>query len=377
MRPGKILMVYIEPTPYIVNFVKELSARWPGSIDVLFATENLSQNWDIQLNGFSFEVLSPGNKAIAIKLWKVLRHGDYQVVHLAGWGHTLFFAAMVLARFKNTPIVMETDTPLPYVLAKWKKIVKKLIYPMMFRFPKKFLPGGKRQATYLRHYGVPDEHITIAQMTVDVRSITKYVSAISEKRQVFLREKLGIPSTATVFLYVGRMEPHKGLRVLIDAFTSLCKRRHVAYLLLVGDGTMREDVNRAVKNNAEIRYQGRLSGNELLDAYAVADVFVLPSLFEPWGLVVNEAMAAGLPVIVSDRVGCVDDLVISGETGLVIPAESELALTEAMQMLLDNKAARREMAVSARRHIKPWTPTNKASIVMRCWTEVAACSYVS
>ncbi len=104
---------------------------------------------------------------------------------------------------------------------------------------------------------------------------------------------------------------------------------------------------------------GRLEGDALLNAYAAADVFVLPSTFEPWGLVVNEAMAAGLPVIASAAVGCADDLIVDGETGVLIEAGSSSELATSMARLADDIGLRRAMSRAARRRIAPWTLERK------------------
>jgi glycosyltransferase involved in cell wall biosynthesis len=294
-----------------------------------------------------------------------------ELVHLAGWGHPLLLAARVAAWLRRIPVTMESDTPLPVGLPFWKRAVKRLLYPMLFKLPSRFLPGGSRQAAYLRHYGVAGEKISIAQMTVDVAVIMRHIDGIDRAQRAKIRRDLGLPDDATVFLYVGRMEPHKGLQELIEAFGTLPQDvRSPAVLLLVGDGAMNEMLSRAVKANPRIRWSGRLSGLALLDAYAVADVFVLASRFEPWGLVVNEAMAAGLPVIATDRVGCVDDLALQSETGLVVPAESPDALADAMKSLLLDRPLREKMARNARSVIAGWTLENEAEIIVNTWKKL-------
>ncbi|MBI3240881.1 MAG: glycosyltransferase family 4 protein, partial [Chloroflexi bacterium] len=132
----------------------------------------------------------------------------------------------------------------------------------------------------------------------------------------------------TVFLYVGRLEPHKGIQDLLDAFVDLPKESRKSHLIIVGDGSMRRLIESAARTHPAVEYLGRLSGNALIHAYSRADVFVLPSRVEPWGLVINEAMAASLAVIATDRVGCVDDLVREGENGRVLkPGELIIPLS--------------------------------------------------
>jgi glycosyltransferase involved in cell wall biosynthesis len=136
---------------------------------------------------------------------------------------------------------------------------------------------------------------------------------------------------------------------------------------MVGDGSMRADLAKMALADHRICCTGRLSGTALLDVYAAADVFVLPSRFEPWGLVINEAMACGLPVIATDRVGCVDDLVIDGETGYVVSSESMDALTSVMTKLCQDQILREKMAYNSRSLIAGWTIQKEAEIIVNTW----------
>jgi glycosyltransferase involved in cell wall biosynthesis len=131
----------------------------------------------------------------------------------------------------------------------------------------------------------------------------------------------------TRFVFVGRLIESKGIGVLLEAFRSL----DAGELRIAGDGPLRGMVEKAAARDPRIRVFGHLSGDALADAYAQADVLVLPSLYEPWGLVVHEALAYGLPVIVTDQVGAGDDLVDSGVNGYVVSAGSPYALIEAMR----------------------------------------------
>jgi glycosyltransferase involved in cell wall biosynthesis len=134
---------------------------------------------------------------------------------------------------------------------------------------------------------------------------------------------------STRFLFVGRFIERKGLDVLLDAFG----RVGGGELWLVGDGPQREIVEAAAARDPRIRALGHLQGDPLEDAYQQADVLVVPSLYEPWGLVVHEGLAHGLPVIVTDQVGAGDDLVDHGTNGFVVSTGSAEELTGAMRAI--------------------------------------------
>jgi len=362
------LLIYIEPTSYLMPLWREIKARTHGASHIVFLEQDLSQDWSIDpQNDPDTEVLRGGRYSKLRRLLQLIGRRDLELVHLAGWGHPLLLASLVVAWLRRIPVTMETDTPLPVGLPLWKRAVKRLLYPLLFSLPHVFLPGGKRQAAYLRRYGVADTRIVPANMTVDVAAISRHADGIDEVRRAKIRQDLGLPAEATVFLYVGRMEPHKGLQELLGAFARLPADGVPAALLLVGDGSMRDMLGRAVAADPRIRWPGRLTGTALLDAYVAADMFVLASRFEPWGLVVNEAMAAGLPVIATERVGCVDDLVLEGETGLMVPAESPAELAAAMEALLIDQTVRGNMARNARNLIADWTLENEAEIMIDSW----------
>jgi glycosyltransferase involved in cell wall biosynthesis len=250
-------------------------------------------------------------------------------------------------------VFVESDTPLPAHSPLWKRFLKRAFYPLMFRIPRRLLPGGSLQRDYLKHYGVPDDRISIAQMTVDVAGILKRCAELSiVGSRIRYRSRFGMVDGNTVFM---------------ASFAQLSASRADVNLLIAGDGSMRPVVEAAAASNPALNYLGRLEGQEVIEAMDSADVAVLPSTFEPWGLVVNEAMAAGLTVIASDRVGCRIDLVRHNQTGVVVPAGSVTALHDAMAQLAANPGERKRMAGEARATISTWTLENWARNITHAW----------
>lgn len=367
LSAARALLIYLEPTDYVLGLIARLRAAWPGPIEVWFVGRDLSQAWNLSLDDPDMTLLPQSYRSAVRYLLRELRAGRFSLVHLAGWGHSVLLTAMLLAWLRGIPVAVESDTHLTPTALTWQRRAKRLLHPMLFRLPAVFLPGGQRQAVYLRHYGVEASRIRIAQMTVDVTAIRRHRAGIRVAERLRLRERFGLSKRAVVFLYVGRLEPCKGVTDLLDAFGELCIQPRDATLLMVGDGSLRELVAMAARSQPGIRAVGRLQGLDLLDAYAVADVLVLPSHFEPWGLVVNEAMAAGLPVIITDRVGCGDDLVAPGKNGLVVKAEDPQALSAAMERLAEDADLRWRMGQEAWDMIAGWTLENEAGRVVEAW----------
>lgn len=365
---GTVLMLMIEPTPYILGFVREMKSHWAGKVDVAFVGRNLSQPWGECI--IEEKVLPVGFFRAALELWACLKRKHYSLVHLAGWSHPLVFAALLICAVRGIPTTVESDTPHRTESGGWRPLVKRILYPWLFRMPRLYLPGGSRQAAYFRKYGVPEERIRIAHMTVDIETMGNYRASVTPERRSHIRERLFLKDNQVVFLFVGRLESYKGIRELIDAYSALRERiGAVCALVIVGNGACRLEIDEAAKKIPSVVVVGRLTGSDLLDVYAAADVFVLPSLIEPWGLVVNESMAFGLPVIATDAVGCVDDLVKPGITGLIVPAGNSAALAGAMQRLASDSELRRAFGAAACEHIKPWTLKYEAECVSRAWRE--------
>jgi glycosyltransferase involved in cell wall biosynthesis len=329
--------------------------------------ENHTQAWNAPLDHHTLKWPRSTWKKMAL-IWRLFFKKRYQMVQLAGWGMPICVFFIMLAKIMRMPIVIETDTPLPYRIAFYKKLIKRIIYPRLFRAVNLFLTGGSRQIKYLQYYNVPDHRIRSVQMTVDVASIRKQIRSFTAEDKQVIRDRHQIAKDSVIFLFVGRLETIKGLAELLDIFKQY--QHNTMTLLVVGDGSMRPDVMQAAQESANIIYMGRLEHQALLLTYYVADVLVLPSHTEPWGLVVNEAMAVGMPVIVSDRVGCIDDLVIHQQTGLIYPSGNREALQSAIETVAASPSMRSAMRHHALERIDPWTLENEAIKTCQAWQQL-------
>jgi glycosyltransferase involved in cell wall biosynthesis len=369
-QANRVLLVYIEPAPYIVDFIRHLRARWKPEIETLFVSPALSQPWD-HGETHAGDAFLPQTKWAAIKtLRRKLASKDFALVHLAGWGHPILLATLAMAKYYGVPATVESDTPPPAARGGWKALVKRLLYPPLFRLPAYFLPGGSRQRDYLRQYGVPETRLRIARMTVDVVRIKRFLAGFGDEERVSSSRRFGLPESGTRFLYLGRLEPHKGIDDLLAAFRLMRADRGDVFLIIAGSGSLAEKIVEAATKESSIFYLGRLSDNEVWEAYALADIVVLPSHFEPWGLVVNEALAAGRPVIVTDRAGCVPDLVAGKETGLIVPAGAPMSLSHAMKTLAADPTRRVALGRNAERLMDDWTLDGEAATTCSVWSAV-------
>ena len=375
MKPMRMVMIYVEPTPYIIALIDTLRRVWGGSIEVYYITTDLSQPWELRLeSGMGMPGCCPGDFLPQMQaLWlELTRDRKHTILHLAGWGHSVLLGALLMARSLGIPVAVESDTAEgrsdPFLAALGEKVVLSAPIPVAEPFSSGRYPTGPLSGAFRREAGAYDGRANDGRRLRHPSLLRKGPGGCAIRRA----RALGMSADERIVLYIGRLEVYKGLQELLSAFARAMDGESDLRLAIAGDGSLRPRIE-AIAANADchITYLGRLSGDDVLRAYLAADLLVLPSLFEPWGLVVNEAMACGLPVIVSDRVGCADDLVRHGQTGLVVSAGREIALTDALQQLVRDAPARSRMRHAAESLISNWTLGNEAQNVVCAWREIA------
>jgi glycosyltransferase involved in cell wall biosynthesis len=208
----------------------------------------------------------------------------------------------------------------------------------------------------LRNYGVPEEIIFTAPNAVDTQFFSRHAEVIRMDAARH-RETLHLP--ARFFLYAGRLVPEKGGFDLLRAYGALGPEvRKDVGLVFVGDGPARSALLQlaAASNQGVVRFASFAQREQLAAYYALADVFVFPTHTDPWGLVVNEAMACGLPVISSSAAGCVADLVESGWNGCIFSAGDVGQLACALDDLARDAELRSLMGRRSRERIEQYSP---------------------
>jgi glycosyltransferase involved in cell wall biosynthesis len=213
------------------------------------------------------------------------------------------------------------------------------------------LPVGSANARWYRQYGVPQNRLVTCPHFVDNTYFGERADALRPRRGE-IRSRWAIPEQAFCFLFAGKLQPKKRPLDLLEALRLLVAEPQAptVHLLLVGTGPLEEACRAmATQHSLPVSFAGFLNQSEMPSAYVAADTLVLPSDHgETWGLVVNEAMACGLPAIVSDLVGCAEDLVQDGRTGMVTPVGDARALAAALGRMAADPAAAGRMGTTAR-----------------------------
>ena len=366
--PGtRSLLLQLEPTPYILPRALYVYEDLELHTDLIWTFVNSSQDWGKDAEIGDLPVLLDQRVStvrrlgrVAKLMWNILR-GRYTVAHLAGWGHWVIRLAILCCKLRGVPFSVESDTQLNSDLTNWREWLKRRIYPVMLSWPALVIPGGTRQAKLFRYYGVKEEKIKVSHMTTDIRRL----SETKTRSRAEFRGEIGLGADDVVVLYVGRLESYKGVAVLLDGFEKALKKDPSLLLAVVGDGTMMGELLAFRDRLAEgrVRVAGRQSIAKVVEWMRSSDLLVLPSLREQWGMVVNEAMSCGLPVIVSDACGCVDDLVKHDRTGRIFRSGDSVALAREIIMLSTNRSKRLQLGTEAQQFVEPWVIERQAETI--------------
>ena len=362
----RVLVILVEPAPYVLRLSRELQ-KAPFQVDIVFLERSVSQPWSVDISGAE-HVLDGGRLKRIGALFRLISKNRPAVVHVAGWGRIEILFAIVISRLFRARVVAISDT---WIIRR--RFIFSLLRKLVFRTVDVFCAAGSPQKRFLLQAGVPEFRVHAVGMSVDVRRMQATFASHGAALRDGFRTRYEIARSATVYLFVGRLVKDKGVDLLLRAFADLSSAEP-AVLVLVGDGAERKRLAMLSSTVRRVIFCGRLSGRDLLGAYAAADVFVLPSLYEPWGLVVNEAMAAGLPVISSDSVGSVSDLVIEGTTGIIFRSGDENSLLSAMQRMAADKTLRRNFGCSAQLHIAAWSIERQAERIVAAWEHARSLS---
>ncbi len=299
------------------------------------------------------------------KMANALREADPAVAMIPGWATPASLVALEWCLRNQRPaVVMSESNAFDVKRYALRELIKRIVVSLFSAG----LTGGQLQREYLITLGLPRHRVFTGYDVVDNDYFARSATEVrSQKEEV--RKKYGLPEK--YFLASARFLPKKNLRGLIEGFAFYRSLAGPNYwkLVLLGDGPLRPELvtlRHKLELTNDILLPGFIQHRQLPAYYALADGFVHASTTEQWGLVVNEAMATGLPVIVSNRCGCVPDLVVEGKNGFTFDTASVKALGKLM-VDMSRLPERRleEMRGESRRIVSGFTPTHFATGAQR------------
>ena len=269
-------------------------------------------------------------------IWKEIKKGKYDAVILQAWTDLTWYLAFWACLKFRTPVLFMTDTNLwKPTQVKWKEKVKKILLgKILFKSATGFLAAGKANQQLYKHYGVPQEKIVTMPFVWGYEHFLSEAEKLKSKREN-IRALLDIKKDDFVLLYVGRLSEEKNISDLLDSYDIIdCKNKR---LFIVGDGPLYSQLLSHIKekNIKGVNITGFRSFEKTSEFYVAADVLVLPSRHEQWAKVVAEAMCFGLPIIASDKVGNVLDLIRDGYNGFIFPAGNIEKLSESIKKIIN------------------------------------------
>jgi len=363
VAPIRVAAVFPEPTPYRAPLLDRVAALEDVHLTVIYAAQTVARRtWRVEprhravfLRGVGLPgagrilhhdyPLTPGVVAALSSAWP-------DVVVVSGWSTFAAQAALAWCRARHVPYVLVVESHDEGPRAGWRRAVKGSVVPRIVRGASGALVTGTLARRSMVARGAAPEHVRVFANTIDVEGFGARVEGLGLQRPV-LRQRLGAGPDDVVVLSVARLAPEKGLDLLVHAVAEAGDPRLL--LVVAGEGPERE----RLRDLADVRgvrlvLAGDLEWERIVDAYAAADVFALLSAREPWAVVVNEAAACGLPLVLSDRVGAAHDLLRDGENGFLVVAGDVDAASAALRRLAADEELRRAQGARSRELARDW-----------------------
>lgn len=350
-----------EPTPYRTPLYDQI-ARLPDiELEVLYAARTVAKrSWTVELAHpatFLTGIVLPLSRLVhhdypvSPQIWRILSRRRFDCLVVAGWSLFASQAAVVWARSHRIPYVVTSESHLLGERPAWIQLLKRLVIPQVVGPAAGMLVTGSAARDAVIAFGADPRTIRVFANTVDTHSLASVANQLRATRSA-VRANLGIGGDEIAVVSVGRLDPQKGMDLLIEAVAAASTPMRV---VLAGAGPAEAELaGLARKRGVDVTFAGFRQGHALTEVYLAADVFALLSRVEPWGVVVNEAAACGLPLVLSDSVGAARDLVEEGENGLIVPAGEIEPVAGALDMLAGDASLRARFGARSQAIAMQW-----------------------
>ena len=375
-RRYRVLLIASHPAQYLAPLLRRMAMRSDLELHVAFCTLRgaetaydpefgVTVKWDIPLlDGYAWtHVPNRGSGRETFLglwnpgVWKLIREGKFDaVICHTGYLRATFWIAYWAAKFSGTAFLFGTDTTTltPLDGRVWKRHVKRVFWPLLLRLADQVIVPSTGSVELMRSLGLPDKRVTITPYVVDN---DWWLEQSARVDRAAVRAAWGASPEDTVILYCAKLQSWKRPLDLLQAFAQA--RLSNALLVFAGEGPLRgrlESEAAALGVALRVKFLGFVNQTQLPAIYTAADLMVLPSSYDAFGVVVNEAMLCGCAVAVSDSVGAGRDLVKQGKTGFVYPCGDIDVLAAILQQAATDGAKLREMGRAARARMDSWSP---------------------
>ncbi len=317
---------------------------------------------DLDWHRYPFYLLFRGSLACVPK-WRLFRavgsrtwRSDADIVVLAGYERPEYWLQLIILRIRGKKVAVFSEST---IHDRVQHPIKSILKRTFFRACHGFFCYGLRSGEYVRHYGAEPQRIFARCQAAAL--FGRYDATDVLRRRVNARRLNDVR-----FLYVGRLETEKSIGDLVRAFARVLTLQPDAQLVLVGTGCEQEALVQlaAAVGRSRVIFAGARHGEALIVEYLRASCLILPSRSEPWGLVVNEALSCGCPVLVSDRCGCAPELVVDGVTGISFPCGEVETLAAKLASVPQVFADTRMVATACIARVAPYTAAAAAENIL-------------
>lgn len=380
VRPYRIAYLVTHPIQYQAPLLRLIASQPDIDLTVFFQSEGALHGyrdpgfghvvqWDVPLlDGYRHEFLPTlgrrdvitAQRPLSYGIGRRLRAGRFDALWVHGYARGTNWLAMLAAKAIGTKVLVRDEAnALSAPRSPVRRLAKAAFFRTFGRLIDGFLTIGSANRDYYLANGIHSDRLFSVPYCVNNEYFRSRAAATAPGRER-LRGTLGLEAGRPIILYASKFQRRKRPDDLLRAYERLIgdlNGRSVPYLLYVGDGKMRRSVEAeaSAKRLDGVRFLGFRNQSELPALFDLCDVFVLPSVHEPWGLVVNEVMTVGRAVIVGDEVGCAPDLVRNGENGFTFPAGDVASLAEALRRVVSSPERMRAMGEASRAIIDAWS----------------------
>lgn len=353
-------------SPYRIPLFNALVQHEEVDLHVVFLAETdpTLRDWRVYKNEirFSYEVLPSWRKRFGRYNWllnrgvgRALSKSAPDLILCGGYNYVASWQSLVWARVHGVPFILWSESNAKDL--RRGHVLVELLKSVFLRKCSGFVVPGQPAQEYLQsEKNIRRDLIFTAPNAVD-NDLFVASAAVARRDAAGHRSSLGLPER--YFLFVGRLVREKGVFELLSAYVKLDESvRRQTGLVFVGDGVCRGRLQEEAASISPgvVRFAGFAQREQLATYYALAEMLVLPTYADTWGLVVNEAMACGLPVILSRAAGCAADLLKENWNGLLVPPRDAASLTVAMRYLADQPELRATMGANSAQHILHYSP---------------------
>ena len=361
----KLVIVTEIIAPYRIPVFNALAARKEIDLHLVFLSENDAtlRQWRVYKDEikFQFEVLPSWrhrfgryNVLLNRGVLSVLNRIRPDVVLCGGYSYLASWESAGWARVHRVPLLLWSESTALDRRRRYRTV--EFMKKRFLNLCRAFVVPGKSALHYLQDLGIPDNRIFTAPNAVD-SELFAALAAHASREEFKVRARRCLP--LRYFLYVGRFVRAKGVFDLVEAYAQLDDEiRAKVGLVFVGDGADRSVLIKQASGitAGTILFPGFVQREGLPEFYALADALIFPTHTDTWGLVVNEAMSCGLPIIATSVAGCVADLVQDSSNGFVVPPQDPSRLGAAMARLACDSELRIEMGSRSRERVEAYSP---------------------